>query len=167
MMRKIIANILISPDGVVEEPWSWHIPYFNDEMGAAVDAVLGRTDTDTLLLGRKTYDDHAAAWPEWEAAGGEDAEFVKVLGDARRIVASHERPEPTWPNSGYWPPRSPRRPRRPRPSRASERGARRPGMWPSHKPERVRSGAKGRTLTPRSSQTYRLRNALVQGGKRR
>jgi len=97
MMRKIIANLFISLDGVVEEPGNWHFPYFNDEMGAAVDAVLGTADT--LLLGRKTYDDHARAWPQLEAAGGEDAEFAKVLGDARKLVVSHQRPELTWRNS--------------------------------------------------------------------
>jgi dihydrofolate reductase len=96
-MRKIIANLFISLDGVVEEPGNWHFPYFNDEMGAAVDAVLG--NADTMLLGRKTYDDHAGAWPEREAAGGEDAEFAKVLGDARKIVVSHQRPELSWRNS--------------------------------------------------------------------
>jgi dihydrofolate reductase len=97
MMRKIIANLFISLDGVVEEPGNWHFPYFNDEMGAAVDAVLG--SADTLLLGRKTYEDHAGAWPEREAAGGEDAEFAKVLGDARKIVVSRQRPALTWRNS--------------------------------------------------------------------
>jgi dihydrofolate reductase len=96
-MRKIIANLFISLDGVVEEPGNWHFPYFNDEMGAAVDAVLG--STDTLLLGRKTYEDHAGAWPEREEAGGEDAEFAKLLGDARKIVVSHRRPALTWRNS--------------------------------------------------------------------
>jgi dihydrofolate reductase len=97
-MRKIIANLFISLDGVVEEPGEWHFPYFNDEMGAAVDAVLGTANT--LLLGRKTYDDHAGAWPEREAAGGEDAEFAKVLGDARKIVVSRQRLEEfTWRNS--------------------------------------------------------------------
>ena len=96
-MRKIIANLFISLDGVVEEPGDWHVPYFNDEMGAAVDAVLGKADT--LLLGRKTYDDHAGAWPQLEAAGGEDAEFAKALGDARKLVVSHQRPELTWRNS--------------------------------------------------------------------
>jgi dihydrofolate reductase len=96
-MRKIIANLFISLDGVVEEPGNWHFPYFNDEMGAAVDAVLG--STDTLLLGRKTYEDHAGAWPQLEEAGGEDAEFAKLLGDARKIVVSHQRPELTWRNS--------------------------------------------------------------------
>jgi hypothetical protein len=44
-MRKIISNLFISLDGVVEEPGDWHFPYFNDEMGAAVDAVLGKADT--------------------------------------------------------------------------------------------------------------------------
>jgi dihydrofolate reductase len=96
-MRKIIANLFISLDGVVEEPGDWHFPYFNDEMGAAVDAVLGTADT--LLLGRKTYDDHAGAWPEREAAGGEDAGLAKVLGDARKIVVSNQQLEFTWRNS--------------------------------------------------------------------
>jgi len=99
MMRKIIANLFISLDGVVEEPGNWHFPYFNDEMGAAVDAVLGTADT--MLLGRKTYEDHAGAWPQLEAAGGEDAEFAKVLGDARKIVVSHQRQELTWRNSEH------------------------------------------------------------------
>jgi dihydrofolate reductase len=96
-MRKIIANVFISLDGVVEEPGDWHFPYFNDEMGAAVDAVF--STSDTMLLGRKTYDDHAGAWPEREAAGDEDAEFAKALGDARKIVVSRQRLELTWRNS--------------------------------------------------------------------
>jgi dihydrofolate reductase len=97
-MRKIVANLFISLDGVVEEPGDWHFPYFNDEMGAAVGATLERADT--LLLGRRTYDDHAGAWPEREEAGGEDAEFAKVLGDARKIVVSRDqRLELTWRNS--------------------------------------------------------------------
>jgi dihydrofolate reductase len=96
-MRKLVSNLFISLDGVVEEPGDWHFPYFNDEMGAAVDAVLG--SADTMLLGRRTYDDHAGAWPEREAEGGEAAEFAKVLGDARKIVVSRQRPELTWRNS--------------------------------------------------------------------
>jgi dihydrofolate reductase len=96
-MRKLVSNVFISLDGVVEGLEDWHFPYFNDEMGAAVDAVFG--PADTLLLGHTTYDDHAAAWPEREAAGEEDAEFAKKLGDARKIVVSRERPELTWRNS--------------------------------------------------------------------
>jgi dihydrofolate reductase len=96
-MRKIIAGLFISLDGVVEAPDQWHFPYFNEEMGAAVDASLGQSDT--MLFGRKTYDSFAGAWPEREAAGGEDAHFAKVLGDARKIVVSNQPLEFTWRNS--------------------------------------------------------------------
>ncbi|MDX6594096.1 MAG: hypothetical protein QOJ13_3292 [Gaiellales bacterium] len=96
-MRKITAGLFISLDGVVEAPDQWHFPYFNDEMGAAVDATLG--SVDTMLFGRKTYDSFAGAWPEREAAGGEDAPFAKALGDARKIVASNQQLEFTWRNS--------------------------------------------------------------------
>ncbi|MFG2057626.1 dihydrofolate reductase family protein [Micromonospora sp. NPDC048930] len=96
-MRKIVAGLFISLDGVVEAPDQWHFPYYNDEMGAAVDASLGTADT--LLLGRRTYDSFAGAWPEREAAGGEDAPFAKKLGDARKIVLSRRPLEFTWRNS--------------------------------------------------------------------
>ncbi len=96
-MRKITAGLFISLDGVVEAPNEWHFPYFNDEMGAAVAASLG--GSDTMLFGRVTYDSFAGAWPEREAAGEEDAGFAKALGDARKIVASTQRLEFTWRNS--------------------------------------------------------------------
>jgi dihydrofolate reductase len=96
-MRKIKATLFISLDGVVEAPDQWHFPYFNDEMGAAVDEVMGKADT--ILIGRKTYDSFAGAWPEREEAGEEDAEFAKALGDARKIVVSNQNLEFTWRNS--------------------------------------------------------------------
>jgi dihydrofolate reductase len=96
-MRKITAGLFISLDGVVEAPDQWHFPYFNEEMGAAVDATLGAADT--VLFGRKTYDSFAGAWPEREAAGGEDAGLATTLGDARKIVVSNRKLEFTWRNS--------------------------------------------------------------------
>jgi len=96
-MRKIAAGLFISLDGVVEAPDQWHFPYFNDEMGAAVDASLGAADT--VLFGRRTYDSFAGAWPERETAGGEDAGLAKKLGDARKIVVSTRKLEFTWRNS--------------------------------------------------------------------
>ena len=96
-MRKVIASLFISLDGVVEAPDQWHFPYFNDEMGVAVSATLGAADT--LLLGRTTYDSFAGAWPEREAGGEEDAAFAKALGDARKIVVSNQKLEFTWRNS--------------------------------------------------------------------
>ena len=100
-MRKIIAGLFMSLDGVVEAPDQWHFPYFNDEMGAAVDATLGAADT--ILLGRKTYESFAGAWPEREAAGEEDAGFAKQLGDARKIVVSSQPLEFSWRNSEQLP----------------------------------------------------------------
>jgi dihydrofolate reductase len=96
-MRKIVASLFISLDGVVDGLEDWHFPYFNDEMGAAVDAMV--VASDTLLLGRKTYDSFAGAWPEREAAGGEDAATARAFGDARKIVVSNQELEFTWRNS--------------------------------------------------------------------
>ena len=96
-MKKITAGLFISLDGVVEAPDQWHFPYFNDEMGAAVDATLGAADT--ILFGRKTYDSFAGAWPERELAGEEDAPLAKKLGDTRKIVVSNQQLEFAWRNS--------------------------------------------------------------------
>jgi dihydrofolate reductase len=96
-MRKIVAGLFISLDGVVEEPGDWHFPYFNDEMGAAVTATLGAADI--VLFGRRTYDSFAGAWQEREAAGEEDAEMARALGDVRKIVVSNQPLEFTWRNS--------------------------------------------------------------------
>src|SRR6478672_12600022 len=96
-MRKITAGMFVALDGVVEAPDQWHFPYFNDEMGAAVGGQLG--SADTILFGRSTYDSFAGAWPDREAGGGEDAEFAKKLGDARKVVASNQKLELTWRNS--------------------------------------------------------------------
>jgi dihydrofolate reductase len=96
-MRKITAGLFISLDGVVENPQNWHFPYYNDEMGVAVSAQLAAADT--LLLGRKTYDSFAGAWPDREAAGGEDAAMGKALGDARKIVVSGQDLQFTWRNT--------------------------------------------------------------------
>jgi dihydrofolate reductase len=99
-MRKIRSQLFISLDGIVDRLEDWHFPYFTDEMGAAVDWSLG--NSDTLVLGRKTYDSFAGAWPEIEATGGEDpadAHFATVLGDARKIVVSNQKLEFAWRNS--------------------------------------------------------------------
>jgi dihydrofolate reductase len=84
-------------DGVVDPGvGNWHFPYYNEEMGKAVTATH---DADVMLFGRVTYDGFAGAWPGREAAGAEDAEFAKRLGDMRKIVASHGALEFTWRNS--------------------------------------------------------------------
>lgn len=96
-MATISASLFSALDGVVDPGiGNWHFPYFNEEMGEAV----GRThDADVMLFGRVTYDSFAGAWPDREAAGGEDAEFAKQLGDVRKIVASRSPQQLTWRNS--------------------------------------------------------------------
>jgi dihydrofolate reductase len=96
-MAKIIASLFTALDGAVDPAvGNWHFPYFNEEMGQAVD---GTHDADVMLFGRVTYDSFAGAWPEREAAGEADAAMAKRLGDMRKIVASHSPMEFTWRNS--------------------------------------------------------------------
>lgn len=81
-MRKIIASFFISLDGVVEAPETWHFPYFNDEMGAVVGGQLA--ESDTMLLGRNTWEGFAAYWPEQP----DDGEMVKEMNGAAKLVVS-------------------------------------------------------------------------------
>jgi dihydrofolate reductase len=60
-MKKIISALFISLDGIAEAPTDWHFPYFNDEMGDAVAAMWARSDT--MLLGRKSWQEFAGYWP--------------------------------------------------------------------------------------------------------
>jgi dihydrofolate reductase len=96
-MAKVVSTLFISADGVAEIDPDWHFPYFDDNMGRAV--VEDYDTGDVLLLGRETYDSFAGAWPEREAAGGEDAPFAKRLGDTRKIVVSRQPLEFSWRNS--------------------------------------------------------------------
>ena len=96
-MAQVKASLFMALDGGVDPMFgNWHFPYFNDEMGRAVDATH---DVDVMLFGRVTYDSFAGAWPEREAAGGDDAAFAKRIGDMRKIVASRSPQTFTWRNS--------------------------------------------------------------------
>jgi dihydrofolate reductase len=96
-MATISASLFAALDGGVDPMiGNWHFPYFNEQMGAAV----GKThDADVMLFGRVTYDSFAGAWPEREAAGGEEAEFAARLGDMRKVVVSRSPLTFTWRNS--------------------------------------------------------------------
>jgi len=96
-MATITASMFMALDGVVDPGvGNWHFPYFNEELGRA---VAGTHDADVMLFGRVTYDSFAGAWPGREAAGGQDAEFAKRLGDVRKVVVSQRPLEFTWRNS--------------------------------------------------------------------
>ena len=90
-MRKIIAGLFISLDGVVESPDRWVFPYVNDEVGAAVGASIN--ESDTLSLGHKTYDKWAAYWPGKTA---EDEPFAGYMNNVARVVVSKTLESPSW-----------------------------------------------------------------------
>lgn len=96
-MAKIVSTLFISLDGVAEIDPTWHFPYFDDNMGRAVNHDY--EGVDALLLGRVTYDSFAGAWPDREAAGEVDAAFAKALGDMRKIVVSRQPLKSNWRNS--------------------------------------------------------------------
>jgi dihydrofolate reductase len=81
-MRKIIASLFISLDGCVEAPETWHFPYFNDEMGNAVTTLAEASDT--MLLGRKTWQMFASYWPSQDAG----ADGAEMMNDTPKLVVS-------------------------------------------------------------------------------
>ena len=93
-MRKIVAGLFIALDGVYEAPDQWHFPYFNDEMGAEVQA--GMDAADTMLLGRKTYEEFAAFWPQQSAA---DVDIAPFMNDTPKLVVSNTLQTLDWQNS--------------------------------------------------------------------
>ena len=87
------SSLFISLDGVIEKPETWHFPYFDDQMGAVVGELMSATDA--TLIGRQTYDEFAAYWPN--ADPGDP--FTAVMNGARKYVVSNTLTDPTWENT--------------------------------------------------------------------
>jgi len=68
-MRKIIASFNMSLDGVVDHMEEWHFQYFAEDAQEFARAQLWASDA--LLMGRKTYEGFAGAWPNMEEETGE------------------------------------------------------------------------------------------------
>ncbi|MFI9557877.1 dihydrofolate reductase family protein [Nonomuraea endophytica] len=90
-MRKIVAGLFVSLDGVVEAPDKWHFPYVNDEMTGAVMAQ--QQGADTLLLGRATYEVFAASWPH------RSDPMADHLNNVSKLVVSTTLRSADWNNS--------------------------------------------------------------------
>jgi dihydrofolate reductase len=93
-MRKVIASLFLSLDGVMEKPETWHFPYFNDEMGAAI--VRAMSSADAFLLGRRTYEEWAAYWP---SQSPDENPMAAAINGMPKFVASTTLDEVTWQNS--------------------------------------------------------------------
>ncbi|WP_285662600.1 dihydrofolate reductase family protein [Actinorhabdospora filicis] len=89
--RRIVAGLYMSLDGVVESPQDWHFDYLSDEMEAVVGELVA--GSDTLLLGRKTYQEFAAVWPH------QTGELADGLNGMPKLVASTTLDSVEWSNS--------------------------------------------------------------------
>jgi dihydrofolate reductase len=92
-MRKIIVGEFISLDGVVETPEAWHFPYVNDEMFGVMWAQAA--ETDTMLLGRVTYESYAGAFANAPA----DDPVAAQMNKPAKVVVSKTLNDLAWENS--------------------------------------------------------------------
>jgi len=105
-MRKVIVNMSLTLDGVMQAPGrpdedprggfehgGWALPYFDPVMASA--SAEGIAMNPALLFGRRTYQDFYAVWPQ--RTGNP---FTDVLNNAQKYVASTTLEEPLpWINS--------------------------------------------------------------------
>ena len=90
---RLVATEYVSLDGVFEEPGHWSFPYFDEDAMRFKAAELD--EADAQLLGRKTYDGFAAAWPTMEGTG----EFGVKMNTMPKYVVSSTLKNPTWTNT--------------------------------------------------------------------
>jgi dihydrofolate reductase len=93
-VRKVVAVELVSLDGVMESPEEWASSYSNDEMEET--NASGMAASDALLMGRVTYEQMAAYWPN--QPGG--VPMVDYINSVPKYVVSTTLKEPLeWDNS--------------------------------------------------------------------
>jgi dihydrofolate reductase len=90
---RLVATEYLSLDGVFEEPGHWSGPMFNEEAGQFKWAELQASDAQ--LLGRKTYEGFAAAWPRMEGTG----DFGVKMNTMPKYVVSSTLQKADWPGS--------------------------------------------------------------------
>jgi dihydrofolate reductase len=105
-MRKLIVSEFVTLDGVMQAPGGkdedldggfeyggWTSPYWHDDIGNSFVALM--KDVDALLLGRKTYVTHAAAF-EPMAPGDK---FGDLMNAPAKYVVSKTLQQPMWRNT--------------------------------------------------------------------
>src|SRR4051812_43859138 len=100
IMRKLVVTEFVSLDGVMEAPGgddgyvhgAWTMPYWGDDIGEYKTAEM--EPADALLLGRRTYEGLAAAWPD---RGGDP--FSDKMNSMAKYVVSDTLDAPTWNNT--------------------------------------------------------------------
>jgi dihydrofolate reductase len=90
-MRKIIESTFVSLDGVFENPHIWSTEYFDQEAEKyALDLVSA---SDAMLMGRKTYEFFAAAFPR------QKGDYGRRINEIRKYVFSNTLTKVDWTNS--------------------------------------------------------------------
>ena len=79
-MRKVVAGLFITLDGVVEAPYKWQ-EHFDEEMGETMTEQL--SSQDTVLLGRVTYQEWAPYWPT-----ATDEPFASFINSTPKYIFS-------------------------------------------------------------------------------
>lgn len=90
-MRKVVAGLAISLDGVVESPSNWML--FNDEMAEVIGAGLAQSDA--ILLGRRTYLEFAKLWPNLDS----DVPTADFMNNTPKHIVSSTLDTLEWANS--------------------------------------------------------------------
>lgn len=88
-MRKLVESTFMTLDGVIDNPQNWSPPYWDDEHNAYAQKLMA--GADELLLGRKTYEGFAQAWPQ---RSGDP--YTDKINAMPKHVASRTLDELTW-----------------------------------------------------------------------
>jgi len=99
-MGKIVVTEFVSLDGVMEDPggsedfkyggWSFEYSRGDDGDKFKLDEAM---DSEALLLGRKTFEGFADAWPS------RDGEFADKFNNMPKYVVSSTLKDPEWSNT--------------------------------------------------------------------
>jgi dihydrofolate reductase len=92
-MRRIVASFNMSLDGVVDHMEEWHFQYFGEDAQEFARDQLWASDA--LLMGRRTYEGFAQAWPTMEGTG----EFGERMNNYPHYVVSSTLDAATWGNT--------------------------------------------------------------------
>jgi dihydrofolate reductase len=90
-MRRIINSTYVTLDGLTEHLERWHFDYIDDDATAFTSELLSKSDA--LLMGRRTYESFAEAWPP---RSGELADKINAM---TKYVASSTLEKADWRNS--------------------------------------------------------------------
>ncbi|HEY0389918.1 MAG TPA: dihydrofolate reductase family protein [Gaiellales bacterium] len=90
-MRKVIVYMLISLDGVAEDPNTF-ITEFDEAMDENLAEVIG--SQDTVLLGRRMYEEWSRYWPTSDIEP-----FASFINTVQKYVATSRPLDGDWPNA--------------------------------------------------------------------